>query len=188
MLRGLENLDVLVVAAGHDGRPGVEPEQAAFGDAPVFGAVGADAADAEPDGPGRLGPGPLPVHARLRRRHPAVGGIDDERRPAVVDHPRPPVEPEVVVGAHVAARRQRLGADLARPVGLDGPLHGRGLDLGRLFGRQLGLAGPVLGALQRGQGPEVPDALQVGGAVGQTRRVGGRLGAGRNGQEHSQRR
>ena len=188
MIRGLEDLDVLVVAAGNDGRPGVEAEQAPLGDAAVLGAVGADAADAEPDRPGGLGggAGTLPVHARLRRRHPAVGRIDDERGPTVVDDPRPPVEPEVVVGAHVAARRQRLGADLARPVRLGRALDGRGLELGRLLRRQLRLLRPVLGALQRGQGPEVPDALQVGGAVRQAGHVGRRLGAGGNGQDHGQ--
>ena len=178
---GLEDLQVLVVARRHDRRSGVEAQEAALGQPAVLGAVGADAADAEAHGARRrdvlrVGRSALLRHPRLQRGHAPVGGIDDQRRAAVVDHARAAVEPEVVVGADVAAGGQRLGADLARRIGLGGALHGRRLDLGCLLRREhrLRLVGRPLEGSQR---PEVPHALQIRLAVRRARQlvVGGLL-------------
>ena len=174
VIGGLEELQVLVVAGRHDRRSGVEAQEAALGQSAILRTVGADASHAEADGARRrdilrVGRSALLRHARLQRRHASVGRIDDERRAAVVDHARAPVEPEIVVGADVAAGRQRLGANLAGCIGLGGALHGRRLDLRRLLRGERGLVREVRRALERRQGPEVPHALQIRLAVRRAR-------------------
>ena len=177
----LEELQVLVVAApggdGHDRRAGVEAEEATLGEPAVLGAVEADAAHHEPHGAVArrrvvaVGDGELPRGRRPRRRNPAVRGIDDERRAPVVDHADHAVVPEIVVADDAAAGRQRLRPDGGRPVRLDGLLQRGRLDGRRFLRRQLRLAGPSLGPLERRQGAEVPDGLEIRPAVGESRRL-----------------
>ncbi len=179
VVRRLEDLNVLVIAGRHDRRTGVEPQETPFGQPAVLRPVRPDAADAEPHRTLRLAVlGCLTRHPRARARDPAVRWVDDERRPPVVDDAGAAVEPEVVVAAHISAHRQRFGADLAGPVGVDGGLDGLRLDLRRFLCRQQRLA--ILRPLQRRQRPEVPDPLQVRFPVRQTRRPA--LGAGRGRQ------
>ena len=178
---GLEHLDVLVVAGGHDGRARVEPEDAPLGEAPVLVAVGPDARRPRPHG-ARAGPVFAQrqldqLDAGLQRRQAARRRIDDERRPPVVDDPGVLVDPVAVVAADVAAHRQGLVAQLAGGVGLGVRLGRRRLDLADLLRRQHRLV-LVRGPLQRRQRLEVPHALQIGLAVGQPRGLVG-LGAGR---------
>ena len=99
------------------------------------------------------------------------GGSHDERGPAGLDGARAPVHPEVVVGADAAAglgppglRQQELQVAVDRAL----------LEGGRFFlGQELAVSVPF-GALQRGDGAEVPHALQVRGAPRRARSVLGR--------------
>ena len=120
---------------------------------------------------------PLPgrrrdVRFRFRREgwQTPVRRVDDERGAPRRDHRRPAVEPEAVVGADVAAHRQRLGAhdagSVRAGVGFDhAPLDDRGF----LLGQEL-LAGLRLRALERRHRRAVPDAPDVGVAPGRSRR------------------
>ena len=81
MVRRLEDLDVLVVAARRDRRAGVEADQAALAQPPVLVAVGADAGRAHAHRTRArqilLERQDVHLDARLQRRQPAVGRVDD---------------------------------------------------------------------------------------------------------------
>ena len=104
------------------------------------------------------GRGPRPP--RLGRfRHPAVRGVDDERRAPRADDPGAPVHPEVVVPADVSAG---LGAPGLLVPEADVPLDGGLLALHRFLFRQERLVAQVLRTLERGDGPEIQTPCRSG--------------------------
>ena len=97
-------------------------------------------------------------------RDAPVGGIDDQRGAQVLGQRVAPVPPEVVVGAlHVLCRV--VGA----LIGVE-PCDRLLRERGRFLRGQHGPVAQFRGALQRGDGAEVPDAAEVRGAPGGPRR------------------
>ena len=172
---------VVVVVAGGERRDAAVPEAAV---AQVELLVGLDRqlAAAHPREPARLRRVHPGLHLRGQRRQPAVLGVDDDRGPPVGHHRRPPLHPEVVVGPHAAAR---LGAPGRRVQQVRVPLDRALREAGRLLLGQERPVREVRGALQRGQGGVVPDALQVGVAPrGAGRGRLGRLAHSRGRHQH----
>ena len=160
LVGSLEDLQVLVVAAGRDRRAGVEAENAAVEGAAVEPGVGRMIPQV-----GAPGVGALPALGR-HLRQTAVRRVDDERRAPGADGARAAVEPEVVVeaGRTLLAPVHALGGRGAPggPVGeLDVAVDDLLLQVGRLFRGQERPVAQLLGPLQRRDGAEVPDALQI---------------------------
>ena len=148
---------VVVVVAGRERRDAAVPD-AAVPEVELLVAVGR-----------RVPPSHRPPVVRLRRRQPCrdlrrdvgeptVRRVDDHRRAPGRDHRRPPLHPEVVVGADVPAR---LGAARGRLPQVDVALCGALLGSGRLLLGQELLLAERLRPLERRQRGVVPDALQV---------------------------
>ncbi len=185
VLRGLEDLDVLVVRLRLHGRPRVESHEAA--DEQAAGAEVLHEAARRRRVVIHAGPRRRQlVDALLRRcgqrRHPAVGWIDDERR---LPRLARTVGPEAIVGAGVARQRRIVVLVVARRDPALLPLCGFLL-------RQHQPITELLRPVQRGVRREVPHALQVGVAPGRAgtpaREFAGCLGRRRHGNQRDCRR
>ena len=201
MVGGLEQLHVVVVDARQHRRARVAAHQAAVRVAEVEVRLGRVDGRAERRARAH---GPRALTPRLGQRgHPAVRGVDDERRAPGADRARPPVEPEDVVRAglplqaRVVRRVEPAAGTLAGGGNGDRPLRRpllhrpdpRALvllDLGRLFrGQELAVA-VAFRALERGARLVLPDAPEVRLAPGRARRRR-RLRLGRSGHRNRQR-
>ena len=152
VVRRLEELHVLVVAAGGHRRPLVEAEDAAVERTAIEPRIGRMLRPPRP---------PLlraPLSFFRQRGDAPVRRIDDQRRAPGLDDVGAAVHPEVVVGADVAARLGAAGLRLPEPdVAIDRLLFA----VRRLFLGQELLVPELLRPLQRRDRAEVPHALQI---------------------------
>ena len=186
VVRRLEHLDVVVVAAGADRRTRLRVLDAAVARVEVLVGAGGKHPPAHRGDPRRLRR--LGAHPRVIRqgRQPSVRRVHDERRAPRPDGGRSPIQPEVVVEAgrsvrppvDLIARGGRLGRAIQEPlVALESlPLQCRRLLLG-----QEGLVAQLHGPFERCERPVVPRPLEIGMAPGrpEVRRVRG-LSCGRH--------
>ena len=163
---GLEQLHVLVVAAGRHRRAGVEADDATHLQRVrthvLDPAAGGDVVHEQP-APHLLQVRPLLRRGCRQRRHTAVRRIDDERRAPRLDRAVARVEPELVVVAdHVGRLLVVAHGELGQPPGLV---------FRRLLRGQHRLVAQLLRAFERRERAEVPDALEVRRAPRGARRV-----------------
>src|SRR5262245_24185930 len=151
----LNDLDIVVVGARDHRRPGVEPEEAAVGEAEALWIV--EAAGAPAAAPAR------------RERDAAVGRIDDKRCALVLGQLIAPLVPKIVVGKHAALRSGRIaGARLPFlriiQVAVQADVLA-GLERRGLFRRQFFLTLEGRGPLERRDRSECERALEIGLSV-----------------------
>ena len=156
VILGLDDLNVVVVGARRERRSGVEAENAAFAERPILGAIRWSALFPR----GRAGACPL-LRFGGQRRHPAVCRVDHDRRLAGAGHPRPPVVPEIVIGAVDVRRGAALPAFIL--LGIRRRLL---LDLRDIVVAQYGFFSEGGWPLERCDVREAPRSLKVGFAVG----------------------
>ena len=109
MVGSLENLDVLIVATGHNRRTGIEPQQTPLGEPAILGTIARNPSHPEQHGPFRRGGigviAALTDHPRSRLWQAPIWGVDDERGPHIVHDAGSSVEPIVIVATDIAAHR-----------------------------------------------------------------------------------
>ena len=155
MVRRLEQLHVVVVRARIHWRTGVETEDAALGNPTIRPGIGGMIASIRASCFGE------PLRRRPHRRNATIRRIDDQRRPPVLGHAGPIVEPELVVGA---------GVGIAAFSELNPSLGGLGHHRGRFFIREDVLPGELGRTFERRRRAEVPDTLKIGRTPGGLRR------------------